>query len=332
MTTVYFATNRMEDAAAAGGYGAKIVANDPGNIVYAVAEVDGIDLKVENSGRIASITDKYSGVFTDAATSAIIGAGKNLLVFIHGFANSFEDAIKRAAFNREWFAASGQAAADVTMIAFTWPSAGNLFAAPPHMPPDAYLADQTMAGRSGYHLAFFFNVIDQLCADFKKKHPDRRVFLLAHSMGNYALQAGVQSWFGMGGSPDLFFDEVFLAAADERADSFETPLGGRLSKLKDLADRISIYYSEKDVAMYLSTTVNFDRRLGFDGPNDKHDAAQYPPATFRMLDCTEVEDFNPVVPPDATHQYYRRSKIVRADFVATMANTPKPPGGLIDLP
>jgi len=332
MTTVYFATNRAEDPAAVGGYGAQIVANDPAAIVYAVAQVDGIDLTVENSGTIASISDKSPGTFSDAATNAIIGAGKNLCIFIHGFANAFEDAIRRAAFNREWLAAAGIPAADFTMIAFTWPSAGHLFAAPPHMPPDAYLADQVMAGRSGYHLTFFFNVIDQLRADYKQRNPGARVFLLAHSMGNYVLQAGVQSWFDQGGSPDLFFDEAFLPAADERAGSFETPSGGRLSNLPKLAKRISIYYSEKDVAMYLSTTINFDRRMGFDGPSDKHDAQQYPPAIFRMLDCTEVDDFNPISPPDATHQYYRRSRIVRADIAATMANAPNPPGGLIDLP
>jgi len=37
------------------------------------------------------------------------------------------------------------------------------------------------------------------------------------------------------------------------------------------------------------------------------------------------------VPPDATHQYYRRSKIVRADIVATLAGRPLVAGGLISL-
>ena len=99
MTTVYFATNRKLDPAAVGGYGADIVASLPDAITYAVADVQGIVLGQEGSGRIAGITDKSPGTWSDAATAAVIGAKKNLLVFIHGFANTFEDAIKRAAFN-----------------------------------------------------------------------------------------------------------------------------------------------------------------------------------------------------------------------------------------
>ena len=332
MTTVYFATNRKSDPHETGGFGADIVANDPAAITYAVAQVAGINLADEKSGQITDISDKTPGTFSDAANNAVLGAGKNLLIFIHGFDNSFEDAIRRAAFNREWFAASGVAAADTTVIAFTWPSAGKLIAAPPHFPPDAYRADQAQAGRSGFHIAFFLNVIDQLRADYRARNPNGRIFLLAHSMGNYALQSGVQSWFAQRGSQDLMFDEVFLPGADERYDSFLQPNGARLSDLPELVSRISIYYSRRDVAMYLSQAINLTFRLGFDGPDEKTDQAHYPTAMFRILDCTEVKDFEALNPPDATHQYYRRSKIVRADIAACMAGDPAKAGGLIQLP
>jgi len=36
-------------------------------------------------------------------------------------------------------------------------------------------------------------------------------------------------------------------------------------------------------------------------------------------------------PPDASHQYYRRSSKVRADIVAAMRNDPNLPDGLIQL-
>jgi hypothetical protein len=124
---------------------------------------------------------------------------------------------------------------------------------------------------------------------------------------------------------------VFLPGADEIYDSFERPNGARLSNLPKLSSRISLYYSRKDVAMYLSQAINLSRRLGFDGPNDKRDQTQYPTAMFRIVDCTEVRDFDPLSPPDATHQYYRRSKIVRSDIAAAMADDPNPAGGLIQL-
>ena len=331
MTAVYFATNRKPDPNETGGFGADIVANDPAAMTYATAEVTGIDLADETSGAITDISDRTQGKFADPAVSAIVGAGKNLLIFIHGFDNTFNDAIRRAAFNREWFAASGVAAADTTVIAFTWPSAGKLIAAPPHFPPEAYLADQAQAGKSGFHLTCFLSVIDQLRVGYRAQNPTGRIFLLAHSMGNYALQAGVQAWFGGRGSQDLMFDEVFLPGADERYNSFLEPNGMRLSDLPELSGRISVYYSRRDVAMYLSQAINLTFRLGFDGPDEKANTTDYPTAMFRILDCTDVEDFDALNPPDATHQYYRRSKIVRADIASCMADDSNPAGGLITL-
>ncbi len=126
-TTVYFASNRATTGPATEwpSYGAHIVApTDPSQIRYAVAFVDGTDLNAEGSGGITAIESDRLGDFDDEVKGDIVGSGKNLLVFIHGFANSLKDGITRAAFNREWFAASGLPQADTTIIAFSWPSLG----------------------------------------------------------------------------------------------------------------------------------------------------------------------------------------------------------------
>ena len=68
-------------------------------------------------------------------------------------------------------------------------------------------------------------------------------------MGNWALQAAVESWFTHGNGDALLFDEVFLAAADDRYDSFDFPEPGRLSALHRLATRISIYFSAVDAVL-----------------------------------------------------------------------------------
>jgi esterase/lipase superfamily enzyme len=319
MTTVYFATNRLPDGT--GSFGTGIVGNDANKITFAIAEVSNVQLSDEASGHIDRIYDRTPANFSAATTQGIVSTKKNLLVFLHGFDNSFDDAIRRAAFNREWFATAGNAAADMTVVAFTWPSAGELFAPPPHLPADGYKNDQSQAGKSGWHLAYFLEVIDQLRRSYKAANPAGRVILLAHSMGNFALQAGLQTWTTSHLPDDLLFDSVILVAADEVDTTFEQPGGGRLSNLPALSNRISIYYSRCDIAMYLSTTLNLTRRLGFDGPDDKQDQSVYPPAKFRMIDCTNVGDYPPVDPPDATHQYYRRSKLVRADIVAAIAGT-----------
>jgi esterase/lipase superfamily enzyme len=195
-TTVYFASNRAITGPAPDwqSYGAEIVAPaDPTLIRYGVAFVDGIDLAAEGSGTITAIENDRLGEFDDGIKDDIGGSGKNLLVFMHGFANSFKDGITRAAFNREWFAGSGVAGADTTVIAFSWPSLGQLIAAPPHMLPDDYLRDQTQAGQSAFHIASFLKGLEPLLRQVRAQ--GRRTFLLAHSMGNFALQGAVESWF-----------------------------------------------------------------------------------------------------------------------------------------
>jgi esterase/lipase superfamily enzyme len=331
MTRVYFATNRQPDAAKEGGYGAEIAAMKPDAIIYDAIDVTGVNLDDAASGQLGKGLAPTPGEFARPLAEEIVANGNNLLVFIHGFANAFADAIKRAAFNAEWFRASRVDAANTTIVAFTWPSLGALVAVPPHFLDDDYKADQTQAGKSAFHIGYFLNYIDNLRLDYRQNNPTGRIFLLAHSMGNYALAGAIEWWFANRGSADLMFDEVFLAAADEVDDTFDQPMGGRLHNLPKLGRRISIYSSRKDVAMYLSAAVNLDTRLGFDGPDHKHDATLYPAATFRIVDVTEVDDFNPLNPPDATHQYYRRSQIVRADITKTMANDPSVAGGLFSL-
>jgi len=327
MTTVYFATNRKKDGPGPTDYGSSSIANTAA-ATYAVAEVNGVTLANADAGNIQSVHDINAGDFSQAVKDKIIAAGHNLLVFIHGADNSFEDAIKRAAFNREWFAASGNAAANTTVIAFTWPSSNKYFA-PGHDPKHEYLADQVQAGKSHFHLAQFLKAIDSLRAAFLASHPAGRIFLLAHSMGNLALQGAVQGWFDDHGPADLIFDQVLLAAPDEVRDTFEMPHGGRLADLPKLSGRISVYYSRFDFLMILSEAANHNVRLGFDGPEHKLDATIYPPAKFRLVDCSDVLDYLRI--GEASHQYYRKSAKVRADIVACMVNKPPPDGGNIVL-
>jgi esterase/lipase superfamily enzyme len=256
-------------------YGADVVSpTDPSQITYAAAFVQGADLALEGSGTIAAISHPQMGSFQTGVTQDIVGSGKNILIFIHGFANSFVNSITRAAFNREWFAASGTNAADTTVIAFSWPSLGQVIAAPPQFLPADYLRDQAQASRSAFHIASFFTGLQPMMAQVRSQ--GRRVFLLAHSMGNFALAAAVESWFSHSSPAVTLFDETLLAAADERWDSFTLPMAARLSGLPRLTPRTSIYYSVRDVALYLSVAVNFIPRLGHEGPVHKADPAVYP--------------------------------------------------------
>ena len=312
-STVYFATNRIvnDPPDRTSSYTHNIVSPmRPQDITYGTAFVNTADLTADTVGAVTSIHDLQQGGFAQSTIDDLSAGTRDILVFIHGFANSFENAITRAAFNHEWLMAGG---ADTAVVAFSWPSRGHVIEPP--FPSFAYRWDQTTAGQSGPAImAFLANLLPILEAARKK---GRRVYLLAHSMGNWALQSAVETWFAHGNGDAFMFNEAILAAADEIANSFDFAPFGRLSGLGRLAKRISIYFSRADKVLDdLSETINGNRRLGQDGPPDRNDPAHFPGVAYRMVDCSGFVDF----PRDfqGSHQYYRRSPGVRADIVSVM--------------
>lgn len=314
-TTVFFATNRPVAGAglAVADYGPGLVPpTDPAQVTYATAFVDGTDPAGDASGRIIEIQDVSRGDFSRAARGDLSAPGRNILVFVHGFDNSFEDAITRAAFNREWMAASGVVGADMAVVAFSWPSLGELIGLP-FLTAD-YRRDQTLAGQSGLALMSFFEKLRPILK--QARATGARCYLLCHSMGNWALQSAVETWMSHGPGPGEIFDEAILAAADERFDSFDFPSPGRLSGLGALARRVSIYYSTADMVLSLSQAVNGVRRLGQEGPHTRADPVKFPPDRFRMVDCSGFRDFEFGL--GTSHQYYRRSPGVRKDIIGIL--------------
>ena len=253
--TVYFATNRSPasptDDVAGFGNGIQPPSDSTG-LVYGTAFVDGVDIANNTQGDVSAINDVSIGGFSQTATGDLAHAGRNLLVFLHGFDNSFSDALTRAAFNREWLSASNEQAADVSVIAFSWPSLGQVIDGP--VLPDAYKRDQSMARLSGQHVMTFFANLQPILTAARAQ--GRKTYLLAHSMGHLALQSAVENWFLHGNGPANLFDVVFLAAGDCGSDAFDQPEPARLSGLSQLAKRIVIYFSGVDQVLQLSFWVN----------------------------------------------------------------------------
>lgn len=301
MTTVYFATNRAADPGCPGGYGAAL---SPVT-TYAVADVEGIDLANADAGKIASISDvnEGDGEWNGGTLDAILAAGKPLLVFIHGFDNSFKDALARAAYLAEMYKARGT---DVTMLAFTWPSAGKLLDLSLN-PADAYLQDQGRAAGSARAIAEFFGLLEGI-----RSIPNTglSMTLLCHSMGNYALAEALNAYAPS--KEELLFDAVILAAADERFDSFSLPDGSRLGHLADIAARTTVYHASCDAALGISHIVNGIDRLGRVGP-----PGSFNHPAIRVVDCSAV-DQDPLFDPDKSHQYYRWQADVEADAAAVI--------------
>jgi esterase/lipase superfamily enzyme len=315
-TTVYFASNRVLTGPAdqVGSYGPGIQPPSlPQAMTYGTAFVDGIDLTTNAQGVVTSIASTAQGGFPADAGDDLANPGRNLLVFIHGFDNTFSDAITRAAFNREWMAASGVPAADTTVIAFSWPSLGQIFGIP--ILQSDYLHDQNMARLSGIHLMAFFANLERFLIAARAAR--RRTFLLAHSMGHLALQSAVENWFLHGNGRAELFDQAILAAGDCRDNAFAQPDLAGLSGLGLLASRVAIYFSHNDHVLQLSAAVNGGaQRLGQDGPPQRTDPARFPPSVYRMADASEDQDydFNFLT----SHQYYRQSPKARLDIAHGM--------------
>lgn len=314
--TVHFATNRVLTGAPdnTASYSTDIVApTDPTQITYGTAFVTSADLDRTTSGTVTNILNINKGGFAAPVMDDLTAPGRDLLVFIHGFDNTFDDALTRAAYLQQWFSAARLGRSDCTMVAFAWPSIGQIISLP--IPWNDYFHDQTKSGQSSYHIMSFFANLLPIVTSARAK--GARVNLISHSMGNWALQGAVESWFLHGQGSANLFDTAVLAAADEIYTTFGYPPPGRLSRLCDLAKRIVIYYSRHDAVLALSDVVNLGaQRLGQDGPQHLLDTTLFPASIYKMMDCTDIADY--AFDPASSHQYYRDSPSVRKDIASVL--------------
>lgn len=162
---------------------------------------------------------------------------KELLVFLHGYRVTFEEAARRAA----------QVAHDISfggaVLLFSWPSAGSL---------SAYPADEDSAIKSAEPLR---NLLRDL-----EGGPWKRVHLLAHSMGNRVMVAGLT-----GGEKDstLPIQNVVLVAADVDIDHFKQQFPALRRRVhSDQAGLVTSYASATDRALGISSWLHRNTRVG----------------------------------------------------------------------
>ena len=319
-TTVLFATSRELTGHTAGGSPYfNDVATDPPSLICASATVDKLDIFSPAKGKITAWTDLHTGGFAPNDIAAIANSGNDVLVFVHGSSNAFEDAIIRGAYNKAWLAMASDHGlkSDFDVVVFSWPS----FSYPYwFLLADFidYKNDQKQAAASAPHFGLFLKII----TDLRAQIGGRRINLLCHSMGNYMLGGAVEMWSHANPeASEPLFDQVVLAAADEIATTFSTPEDGRLAGLRKLGKKVAVYYSYDDIMMTLSQKVNCNFRLGYDGPPNASDTEFFPPGVYEFVDCTGVNDYisSLVEQPDRSHQYYRQSPTVRLDLAQVLA-------------
>lgn len=355
--TVYFATNRQPMLEAGSE---KIIgfSSEPGptgglDVRYGNAKVD-VDLTakttklVPGSLEVAEQRLLYaegerpiygSNTIFNAIREDMAASNRPTIAFLHGFSNSFTDAIERAGWILVFYGI------DANMFVFTWPSIASITGIP--LPYNDYSHDRINAAASGPAVARtirrLHEYVDKLSREMRC---EQSIHLLCHSMGNYVLRNALQALMRLpdpgpaphdddsdegerdvrlmtamsNETPDpavlrRSFDKIILAAADEDSDAFDDPL--KLKYLPRIGQSVTVYHNDGDwILNTLSARTKFNGpRLGNDGPdnmgsiNDKVTAVD-------ASDVVTLEDWQ-------SHQYYRIFPAVRDDIVAVLKGKPQ---------
>jgi esterase/lipase superfamily enzyme len=329
---VYFATNRCpNDPDDPTEFLTHACGDDPQNIRFGVAEVDlesgAVEFEVAEERNVGDPEAEVLGsdaVF-DQLRQDMIDDPADCLFFIHGFANSFERSLDRAATVKRFYegGGSGPLSKKLHLFAFCWPSDGVLFGL-----PNAYRSDRMDAMLSGPAIGrTILKALRFVSSLPRDARCNRRIHLLAHSMGNWALRFALQHIHDEGAlGRTIVFDQAILAAADEDHDALEE--ASKLRSLADIARRITVYINFQDVALHISdiTKGNPDR-LGKSGPKHPQDI----PANATVVNCSKVITQKQVTDPEdvelgdaneTTHHYYRNDETVRQDIVQVLKGLP----------
>jgi esterase/lipase superfamily enzyme len=352
--TVYFATNRMPLTDASGSaivdFGSDLGPIDGTAIRFGSAEarvtatnstfVSG-SLYVAPEQLFGPTIQRGSRDIFEKLRQDMQEGGRPTLVVIHGFSNTFKEAIERAATIINFYGI------DANVFAFTWPSIGTPLPTP--LPYSDYFHDRGTARASGVAIARTMRILYDFIDNLPRRAVCRQpLHLVCHSMGNYAFRYAVQALLQVPqGEPREYvrtadapaidaddrpfpalvalpteapdpnrlrrtFDQIVLAAADEDEDSFEDVR--ELRYLPRLGNRVTVYHTQEDwILATLSSVTKFNGpRLGVNGPENMAMISD-------KITAVDVSDAIGARQDVQSHQYYRIYPAVRDDITAVLA-------------
>jgi esterase/lipase superfamily enzyme len=307
---VYFATNRdLLPGKRAGVFGKTfnpdgVAALRFGHADFAGAAAPKVEVypeKIEAGEALVLGSERFlkslHGVMANGATDT--------LIFIHGFNVSFMGALAAGADLARQVTVEGR---PLNVVVFSWPSDGSV------VPLMAYYSDREDARATGPAVARAFLKLRDFVKDRLKpeEYCQRRLHLLAHSMGCYTLRQGLQAILAKEPrSLTRMFDQILLAAPDEDDDAFERE--DKLKALPSLGRQVTVYHNPFDRALLVSdTTKTNPDRLGSDGPR----LIDVLPKKVVVVDCRSIaagaDDLS-------RHSYYINSRAVSVDIARVMA-------------
>lgn len=258
---------------------------------------------------IVQNTSKLGSIQTFKALQKKMRRTCDVLIYIHGFNVSWEQAVASAMALQSIVnqAVTDQPAGnkEISVVLFSWPSDGKA------IPIYSYKSDRSDAEFSGNAfgrglLKFRDFLIKIRSREQMNGKPvgellcKQNVHLLCHSMGNYVLQNTVKRMlaFNHGVRLPRLFEHVFMCSPDVDDNVLEE--GQPLFHLSELAREVSIYYNRGDMAMYISdyTKQNPDR-LGLSGAARPSLLSQ----KEQQIDCSDI------VTGIVEHSYYLNGNV-----------------------
>lgn len=193
--------------------------------------------------------------------SGRVGSSRDILLYVHGFNTSLEE----ARFRLSQIVVDGRFSG--VAVLFTWPSKSNLL---------SYVSDKDSATSSRDALGKVLNDLSVL--------PDvGRIHILAHSMGSWLAMEALRE-NAIAGRPDLGgrLGDVMLAAPDLDLNVFKQ----QMARLDGHA-RVSVFVSHADRALSLSSSLAGDRqRVGALDPSKPRDRAELDRLGVRVYDMS----------------------------------------------
>ena len=243
-----------------------------------------------------------------------MGAGCDVLVYIHGFNVSWYEAVGSAVALQLMQAQTGEIGKKVVVVLFTWPSDGLA------LPWVSYKSDRSEAKGSGAAVGRAILKLRDFLMDLRDRARKgnqqlcgQEIHLLCHSMGCYLLTQVLDrlSDFTPGSALPKLFHSLILCAPDVDDDALES--GNALGDVHQIASEVTVYYNRGDVAMVISDyTKGQPERLGGNGaahPGFLHNKVH-------QIDCTSV------VHGPVEHSYYFIGNIA-ADIRSSMDGIPQ---------
>ncbi|WP_263367263.1 alpha/beta hydrolase [Edaphobacter bradus] len=175
--------------------------------------------------------------FADVSGAVAAAPRKEVLIFIHGYNNTFQEAALRTAQITYDMEFTG------TPILYSWPSRGTW---------KGYLADEESVQWTTQHLIDFLE-------DVQARSGATTMHVIAHSMGNRALLNAVETMIRE--KDKIHFGQVVLAAPDVARSHFVQ----QIPIVQAAADHITLYASSKDQALAWSEFFNHYARAGQSG-------------------------------------------------------------------